>query len=201
MEVPTDLPPGNTDTAYAYKPSLMGAALELRLTPAVLEWRRGRRTDRIPYTAIRRLRLSFRPVTMQSHRFLAEIWPAGGPKLQICSTSWRSVVEQERHDAAYTAFIAELHRRIAGAGAAPVLETGVPIVVYWSGFVVLAGVCLAIAGLIVRALQVGAYVGAGIVACFLPFFLWQIGMFLHRNRPGTYRIDALPPLVLPDDAA
>src|SRR6266540_2397550 len=112
------------DIVYAYKPSLMGAPFELRLTASGLEWSRGRYGDRIPYDRVRRLRLSFRPVTMQPHRFLAEIWPTAGPKLQVASTSWRSVVEQERLDAAYGAFIRELHRRLAAAGTQASFETG-----------------------------------------------------------------------------
>ena len=185
------------DLVYAYKPSLLGAPCEFRLTPTALEWARGRHAGQIPYRQIRRLRLSYRPVSMQSHRFLAEVWVTGGPKLQIFSTSWRSIVEHERHDAAYTAFVAELHRGIAAAGAAPTLQAGTPAMLYWVGFVVFAGVSLALAALTVRALQGGAYAAAGIVGGFLALFLWQVGTFLRRNRPGTYQADALPPLVLP----
>src|SRR5262249_61337753 len=103
-------PGASPDLVYAYKPSLLGAPFEFRLTPTALEWARGRYAAQTPYRQIRRLRLSFRPVSMQSQRFLTEVWVTGGPKLQIFSTSWRSIVEHERHDAAYTAFIAELHR-------------------------------------------------------------------------------------------
>ena len=193
-------PGASPDLVYAYKPSLLGAPFEFRLTPTALEWRRGRYAAQIPYRQIRRLRLSFRPVSMQSHRFRTEVWSAGGPKLQIFSTSWRSIVEQERHDAAYTAFIVELHRRIAAAGAAPTLQAGTPVVVYWIGFAVFAAAALALAALTARALQAGAYAGAGLVGGFLALFLWQMGTFFRRNRPGAYRADALPPLVLPGQA-
>jgi hypothetical protein len=49
----------------------------------------------------------------------------------------------------------------------------------------------------VRALQVEAWGGAAFIAAFLAFFLWQAGAFFHRNRPGTFRPDAVPPQVLP----
>jgi hypothetical protein len=185
------------DLSYAYKPSLLGAPFEFRLSPTAVEWSRGRYTDRVPYDRIRRLRLSYRPVTMQSHRFVAEIWPVAGPKIEICSTSWRSVVEQERHDAAYSAFIAELHRRIAAVGATVSFEAGSPVVLYWIGVAVFAGASLALAGLTARALQIGATGGAAIVGGFLALFLWQVGTFFRRNRPATYRPDNLPPEVLP----
>ena len=47
------------DFRYVYKPSLMGAAWELRLRPDALEWRTGRHHGRIPYDRITRIRLSF----------------------------------------------------------------------------------------------------------------------------------------------
>ena len=75
------------DPIYGYKPSLMGAAWELRLRPDALEWRMGRHEGRVPYGRIARIRLSFRPVTMQTRRFVTEIWPVGGPRLSIASTS------------------------------------------------------------------------------------------------------------------
>jgi hypothetical protein len=190
-------PDAPRDLVYAYKPSLLGAPFEFRLTRTALEWSRGRFADRLPYDRIRRLRLSFRPVTMQSHRFVAEIWPAAGPKLEICSTSWRSVVEQERHDAAYSTFVAELHRRIAAVGAGVSFEAGSPVVLYWIGLAVFAGASLALAALTARALQIGATGGAAIVGGFLALFLWQVGTFFRRNRPATYRPDNLPPEVLP----
>jgi hypothetical protein len=190
----TDAPPEPT---YSYKPSLMGAPFWFRLTDSALEWSKGRYADRVPYDRIRRLRLSFRPVTMQTHRFQAEIWPVAGPKLLVASTSCRSIVEQERHDAAYRDFVVELHRRIAAHGGQPSLEAGAPAPIFWIGLVVFTGACLALAALVVRALQLGELAGAAIVGGFLALFLWQVGGFLARNRPATYRPDALPPQVLP----
>ena len=52
----------------------MGAPWEFRLRPDALEWRMGRQEGRILYGRIRRIRLSFRPVTMQTRRFVTEIW-------------------------------------------------------------------------------------------------------------------------------
>src|SRR4051794_15439357 len=105
------------DPVYVHKPSLMGAAWELRLRPDVLEWRAGRHQGQVAYGRIARIRLSYRPVTMAPRRFVTEIWPLEGARLSIASTTWRSMVEQERQDHAYGAFIRELNRRTALAGA------------------------------------------------------------------------------------
>jgi len=185
------------DPAYAYKASLLGAPFEFRLAVDALEWRKGRHVGRTPYDHIRRIRLSFRPATMQNHRFLAEIWPANGPKLQIASTSWRSIMDQERLDAAYTAFLTELNRRIGAAGGTPLLQTGSPPLIYWPGLAIFVGVSFGLAALIVRALQLQTWSAAAFVAAFMALFLWQAGSFFRRNRPGRYRADAVPSQVLP----
>jgi hypothetical protein len=182
---------------YAYKPSLLGAPFEFHLASDALEWSKGARSGRTPYDRIRRIRLSFRPATMQNYRFLAEIWPDNGPKLQIASTSWRSVVEQERLDGPYRTFLSELNRRVGAAGGTPLLQTGSPSFLYWPGLAIFVAVALAVAALIVRALQTQAWSGAAFVAAFLALFLWQAGGFFRRNRPGTYRPDAVPAEVLP----
>ena len=68
---------------------------------------------------------------------------------------------------------------------------------YWPSLILFVIVALAMAALIARGLQAGAWRGAGIVAVFLALFLWQGGNFFRRNRPGAYRPDALPPEVMP----
>jgi hypothetical protein len=197
-EPPDDETSGDPGIAYAYKSSLVGAAFELRMTPGALEWGKGQARGRVPYGRIRRIRLGFRPMTMQTYRFVAEVWPEGGPKLTIASTSWKSLVEQERLDAAYRAFVTELCRRTGAAGGRTVFQAGSPALVYWPGVAVLAGASLALAGLIVRALQTAVWSGAAFIAAFLGFFLWQAGTFFRRNRPGTFRPDAVPEAVLPE---
>jgi len=202
MELPehgsADATDGHTvDPTYAFKSSLMGAGFELRLAIDGLEWRRGGQAGRVPYDRIRRIRLSFRPMTMQNYRFLAEVWTADGPKLQIASTSWKSLFEHERFDAPYRAFVIELCRRVGAAKDLTLFETGSPAWIYWPGVAVFVAASLALAGLIVRALMTEIWSGAAFVAAFLALFLWQAGNIFRRNRPGTFSPDAVPPQVLP----
>lgn len=191
---PDDAPGPQT---YSFKPSLMGAPHEFTLTAAGMEWRIGRHAARIPYDAIRRIRLSFRTMTMASQRYLAEIWADATPKLTIASTSVRSIVEQQRQDDAYTAFIAALHRRLTASGVVGVFEAGTSPWLYWPGIVVFAAVALVLAFLVIRALQAGATGGAAFVVGFLALFLWQLGRFFQRNRPRRYRAEAMPRDLLP----
>jgi hypothetical protein len=193
------------DVAYSYRPSLLGAAWSFRLTAGGLAWEAGRQSGLIPYRAIRGVRLSYKPVSMQQQRFLTEIWAEDAPKLAIVSTSWKSMVEQERQDKPYAAFVTELHRRIAqtqnqaqGRASAPVrFDQGRSPLVYWPAFVAYAGMGLGMVLLTVRALQSGAHGGAAFIAGFMVFFLWQGGNFFRRNKPGVYRPDALPDVLMP----
>ena len=182
---------------YAYKPSLMGAAWAFKLMPDALHWSIGPTSGQLPYRDIRRIRLAFRPVTLQSYRFLAEIWSDKSPKLTIASASWKSLMEQERLDQAYTDFVTELHERIAQAHGKPRLEAGAVPFLYWPGLVIFAGISVAVIGLIVRALQQGETSAMLFLAGFFVLLMWQLGGFFKRNRPRSYTLDRIPGDVLP----
>ena len=183
--------------SYAYRPSVFGAFREFSLTERGIDWAAGLRSGSIPFERVRRLRVSYRPHSMQSHRFVTELWADGSPKLLISSSSWKSMMEQERLDGAYSLFVRELHRRISRANSAAQFERGSNPLIYWLGILVFAGAAIGLAALIVRALQAGATASAAIVGAFFVFFLWQAGNFFRRNRPGTYRPDALPAEIMP----
>ncbi|MGH6682798.1 MAG: hypothetical protein ACRECA_02540 [Pseudolabrys sp.] len=187
-------PPENT---YSYRPSLLGAPHEFRLGEHGLAWSVGSRSGNVAWREIERVRLSFRPASMQTQRFLTEIWAAGAPKLTIMSTSWKSMVAQERLDQGYTAFVAELHRRLAQAQTRARFEQGTSPFRYWPGLVVFAATSLALALLTARALQEHALGGALFIAGFLAFFLWRGGDYFRRNRPRLYRAEAPPAELLP----
>jgi len=119
------------------------------------------------------------------------------PKISIASTTWRGIVEQTRQDEAYTAFIVELHRRIAAAGTRAQFSTGIPSITYWLGLAVFVAVALGLAALTVRGMRLAEWGGAVLVGGFLALFAWQVGNFFRRNRPGAYRPDDVPAGVLP----
>ena len=190
-----DEPP--SDPSYAFKASLIGSMCQFTLKPDALEWQIGSRSGRTRYEAVRAVRLSYRPVTMQSQRFIAEIWAPGSPKIQIVSVSWRSIMEQQRLDGAYAAFIVELHRRLAAAGTPARFSTGLPFATYWVGVVVFGAVLVATGGLLVRAMSFDQWAPMVVVAIFFVVFAYQLGTYFYRNRPGRYRPDAIPAGVLP----
>src|SRR5262249_13109431 len=120
-----------------------------------------------------------------------------GPKIPISSASWKSMVEQERLDAPYVAFITELHRRIAAANGTPRLEAGSVPFLYWPGVAIFLGICAAVVALTVRALQQGEGMASLFLLGFFLLVAWQLGTFFKRNFPRRYTLDNIPPEVLP----
>jgi hypothetical protein len=184
-------------TRYAYKPSLMGPMFSFALTPTALTWSRGRHSGEIRYDQITRLRMSFRPATMQRGRYQLEVWSSVAPRIPVISGTVRSMVEMQSQAPEYRTFVTELHQRIAEAGATPRCEAGLFPPIYWIGVTVLALTSLAMAAMIVRALQAGVWGGAAFVLAFLALFLWQGGQFFRLNRPGLYAVANPPAALLP----
>jgi hypothetical protein len=194
----TALPSDPADLSYAYRPSVLGATWSFRLTPAAIVWDAGRKSGRVSYGDVTQVRLSFRPATLQTYRFVTEVWATDGTKLQIVSSSWKSMVEQTRLDGDYRAFVGELHRRLAASGAPIAFIKGVNPPLYWAGIVVFVATALVTAALITRSIQAGASGAAILIGGFLAVFLWRLGTYFRRNRPGLYAPDTLPAEPMPD---
>jgi hypothetical protein len=182
---------------YAFKPSLFRAAFEFRLTPTALEFTAGSRSGRIPYGDFRRMRLSYRPTSVQSSRFLTELWSVGEAKVTIASTSRRTMMDADRHDAEYRAFVHDLAGRIAAATPEAVIELGTAPLFYWPGLAVFGVLAVAMLVLAVRAVQVEQWGGTAVILGFWALFLWQIGRFFWRNRPRLCDGNAVPADILP----
>lgn len=182
-------------SSYSYKRSLFGGPHEFRLTPGGLSWSAGRRNGVIPYQAIERVRISFRPSGLLARTYLTEIWSTTAPKLMISSQSAKSIVEKADQATPYRAFVEALHRELGARKSG--LVTGIAPYLYWPGLVIFAGAAIGFAVLIVRALQSGTWAGVLFVAVFLALFVWQIGGYFRFNRPGVYTADALPEDLLP----
>jgi hypothetical protein len=185
------------DVRYAYKASLIGAAHQFALTDEGLSWQIGGRAGVWSYGDIAAIRLSYRPVSMQSRRFRADIEHANGQRIVILSTSWQTVALVAPQDKDYRALITLLHRRMEKAGSKARLIAGIGPKLYVVGIVFLALVAIAISGLLVRAIGTGEFAGALFLVGFAALFAWQIGGFIRRNRPLTYSFDRVPQASLP----
>jgi hypothetical protein len=204
FELPTSLPnaaaisgEGAPETCYIYKASLIGSAHEFKLTGAGLSWHISGRSGVWPYADIAAIRLSYKPSSMQSRRFRADLEGGDGGRITILSTTWQTVSLMAPQDHDYRAFITELHRRMAESGSKAALIGGIGQVTYAAALVMVTLLGIAMASLLVRALMTGEWYGALFLVGFVALFSWQIGGFILRNRPRTYDFDHLPEALLP----
>jgi hypothetical protein len=182
---------------YAYKASLIGSAHQFELTDRGLSWRVAGRSGVWPYPDIAAIRLSYRPVSMQSRRFRADIDNAGGGRIVVLSTTWQTAALMAPQDQDYRAFMTELHARMSRAGSRAALIGGLKPRVYSAALALLAVVTAAMAGLLIRAIATGELAGILFLVGFAALFGWQIGGFVRRNRPQVYSFDHLPGELLP----
>jgi hypothetical protein len=190
-------PEPDANPTYSFKPSLVGAAWQFELTEQGLAWRAGGRGGVWPYASIASIRLSHRPISMQHRRFRADLRNDDGRRLALISVSRQTAALVAPQDDAYRRFLIQLHARIAAAGGRPLLHAGVSRLVYTAGLIALALVTVALAGLLVRAVVTEAYGAMLYLAGFAAVLGWTVGGLLYRNRPRSYRLDALPPDVMP----
>jgi hypothetical protein len=184
-------------TRYAYKASLIGAAHQFELTEQGLLWRVAGRSGVWPYPEIAMVRLSYRPVSMQSHRFRADIGNAGGGRIAILSTSWQTAAMMAPQDRDYRDFIRGLHARMAEAGSRAMLVGGLGPRTYAAAIICVTLLAVAMSGLLLRAIATGEWAGTLFLLGFAALFSWQVGGFVTRNRPLTYTFDHLPKALLP----
>jgi hypothetical protein len=183
--------------SYAFKASLIGSAHRFELMEQGLSWRVAGRAGLWPYADIAAVRLSYRPVSMQSRRFRADIANAEGARLAILSTSWQTAALVAPQDRDYRAFIVALHARMAKAASRAVLAGGLGPRVYAAAIVCVTLLAVAMAGLLLRSVATGEWAGALFLIGFAALFAWQVGGFIARNRPLTYTFDDLPKALLP----
>jgi hypothetical protein len=182
---------------YAYKASLIGSAHRFELTDSGLAWHIGGKSGVWPYAGISQVRLSYRPVSMQSRRFRADIESAGQGQLVLFSISWQTAALMAPQDHDYRVFITQLHARMKQAGSKAVLVGGLRPRIYAAAIVVLVLLAIAMTGLLVRAIATGELAGILFLLGFAALFTWQVGGFVRRNRPRAYTFDNLPMALLP----
>jgi hypothetical protein len=202
--VPTELPSAAETTkgssgnvVYSYKPSLIGSQCQFELKGEGLSWRIAGRSGVWPYSSIAEIRLSYRPISMQSRRYRADIRNDEGQSIAIISVTWQTVALVAPQDDSYREFVTQLHSRIKEADGKPQLSAGLKGPVYSLGVVTISIVGISLLGLFVRAALVASYSGLLFLAGFAALFGWQIGGFMLRNKPRIYKLDALPSDVLP----
>ncbi len=193
-----DVPAEETGvTVYHFRPRLIGSEVFCKLSAHSAEFLVGIRQTRVAYPMIERLRLSYRPTNMSMRRYIMEIWPRGGLKVEVASVSFLANLEVRDQSAEYRNFVQVLHRKIVESRGECEFVAGFPAWRWWP----LAGIgaVSAVAGVVALfyAIVSGQLLGALLLIGLGSFFLWQIWAMVARNRPRIYSPDSIPEYVLP----
>jgi hypothetical protein len=183
--------------AYGYRPRVIGAGQLFRLSEHSLEWNVSGMSGRVAYPMIKAVRIGYRPSNFGSSRYIAEIWPRNGAKLEIASASYSSMVAMEDQSPAFNVFMRELNRRIADSGAECTFEAGFAAWRWWPMAAVGALTALALVYVGVHTMTNGDLASGALVLGFIVLFMWQLMPLILRNRPRPYDPRNMPANVLP----
>ena len=188
---------GAEEFVYGYRPRAVGAVCAFRLGEHSLDWNLGGTSGSTPYPMMTMVRIGYRPSNFGTRRFIAEIWSQKGPKLEIASASYRSLVALDDQGPAFTHFMRELHARIAASGGNCRFEAGFAPWRWWP----MAAVGVATGALLIYVAfntLVGGDMSAGLlIAGFMFLFAWQMWPLIARNRPQRYDPRHIPEQVIP----
>jgi hypothetical protein len=181
------------------KPYAQEARFEMR--PDHLAVTQGGRSGDFAYRDILMVRLIYKPRNTTNEGYQAKLYRRDRKTVALTNLSWKSLVDLERQDADYAAFVRALVGRIASANPSVVLEAGFP---RWLHAVTTAAGLIAILALIfvgIQALRHGGWPMALMTVAIGLYFCWWTARYLARNRPRRFRADALPPDVMPLEPA
>lgn len=190
---------------YAYQPRLGGAGTRLTLDGDVLGFAVGPREGRLDLRDVSGVRLVFQPAKFAHASFEMRLRTWDGRRLKLGSVSRVSLTGVRDQGAEYAAFVRALHERLGRLGASGAIR-GHPPVAFTGGFSHLRWWVTAAVGLAALAVMVGVlgfalidrqWVVAAFIAALSAFTALPMVEMISRNKPVTYRPDAIPPQLLP----
>lgn len=186
-----------TTSRYAHRAKPFSNELELLLSERELIAERGKSRQVFPIGQIERIRLSFTPRNTARRAFTCEVRAEDGRSVKFDNMSWKSLIETERHDPEYRAFIAMLVERAARARPGVKLEAGIAPLKYRVmqalGFALVA----ALVGAAIFAGSYSSYIVALASLGLAVYLATWLREFLTRNRPRSFSANAVPEAVLP----
>jgi hypothetical protein len=161
----------------------------------------GARKGDFPYRDIDMVRLTFRPRNTTNEGYMAVLYRRDRKTASLTNLSWKSLVDMERQDADYSAFVRALIARIVAANPNVALAAGMP---RWRYLLTGLFAVFSMAGLIAvaaHALQNASWPIAAMAGGLGVYFVWWSWRFLGRNLPRNFTPNAIPADVMPPQPA
>ena len=200
-----------TNVLYTHRAKPYSSEIVLCLGKRELQVEKGKSKQSYPLDKLERIRLSYAPRNISRLTFVCDIRARDGNSVTINNLDWKSLIQVEKVDPGYRAFVDALVTRAATLNPKIQLEAGCGIVRYRLTQAIGFGV---IGALIIAACYYGGLLGnfkgveepanehagkllaGGSVALAVYLGLW-LKTFLTRNRPRSFTAQAIPESVLP----
>lgn len=182
---------------YTHAPRPTAGPVSFRLDGDRLTVDTGRKVQEVRLGAVETVRLTYEPRSFAQNAFQTRVRLTDGKTFAFSSLSWKSLIEAERKDGEYRAFLAALLPAIAAASPKARFLGGRPRAVWILVTALAFASLLALAWFAFRALSAGAMGAAAMGALFFALGIWQLEPMVRRNRPTTFRPDAPPTELMP----
>jgi hypothetical protein len=170
-----------------------------RLTEDALTWQDdGGALDGVRYEDIAEVRLAFAPMRTATNRYRAQVIFRQGGMVELFNTDYAGFADLVEHNPEYSAFLTELHRRLAASGKSVVFRSGNSVAGYIGNIALTVFVFVALALALFLFVEWGgpwiALAKLAIIIFFVPVLL----RYMRRAKPITYDPLAIPTAALPE---
>jgi len=188
----------NGRPTFRHRPKLVGPEIHFTIDERDLVWSDGRSSGRLPLHQIDSVRLVFRPANLYTRRYRLEVRQRLGQKIWFSNVSWRGMVEIEAHDAPFSAFVRELCATIARTSPKARFIAGEPAWRYAIIAATTTGLAFSLAYLAYQAIRAVNWGLMGLVVFIGGYTVWQMSLWLTKNRPDAFDPLDPPAILLPD---
>lgn len=204
MTAPHDLEPARPDgrdphlmrdqadrPIYSHRPKPFGGEVSFTLDERDLVWSAAGATGRLPLHQIESVRITFRPANLHTHRYRVDIRQRLGRTLWFANVSWRGIAEMQANDPSFVAFLRVLLATVARTSPKARFIAGEPAWRYAAVAFTSALLALCLAYLAVLGLTTLNWGLIGLVVFIGGYAVWQMALWLTKNRPASF--DPLDP--------
>jgi len=187
-----------TATVYHRRANVLEGEAQYRVEPEALVVSGGGRPERrLPWSAVRRVRLSFAPTRLKQRRYVMVLRFASGEKLQLDNMHWAGFGDFKDRSESYRAFVLAAVERIVALAPEARGHAGEPV---WGYLLQIAAVTIPASFLIWLLMEIHSQGGPNYAGRVVPllFGLPLVAAWLLHARPRPLNLRAtLPPSVLP----
>jgi hypothetical protein len=183
--------------SYAHRAKPFSLEAEFRFKPDHLSVAQGKRSGNFPYRDIMMIRLLYKPKNTTNEGYEAKIYRRDKHTASLSNISWKGLIDLERKDAQYRAFIEELVSRVQAANPDVVLQAGMPV---WLHRITAAAGLGAVGIMLVvgfQAVVLGSWQVGVFAVALAAYFCWWASRYISRNRPRSFTAKTIPEDVVP----